>query len=68
MSHFEFVSVAVSIVLALSAARLLTALPQVLSSGRSYWIHALWCLALLFAHMDFWWANSSATDHRAWIQ
>jgi hypothetical protein len=55
MTHFEFISVAVSIVLALSAARLLTALPHVLAPGRRYWIHALWSLALLFAHMDFWW-------------
>lgn len=55
MTQFEFISVAVSIVLALSAARLLTALPHVLAPGRRYWIHALWSLALLFAHMDFWW-------------
>ncbi len=55
MTHFEFISVAVSIVLALSAARLLAALPHVLAPGRRYWIHALWSLALLFAHMDFWW-------------
>ena len=55
MTHFEFISVAVSIVVALSAARLLTALPHVLAPGRRYWIHSLWSLALLFAHMDFWW-------------
>ena len=56
MTQFEFISVAVSIVLALSAARLLAALPHVLAPGRRYWIHALWSLALLFAHMDFWWS------------
>jgi hypothetical protein len=55
MTHFEFISVGVSIVLALSAARLLAALPHVLAPGRRYWIHAMWSLALLFAHMDFWW-------------
>jgi hypothetical protein len=55
MTHFEFISVGVSIVLALSAARLLAALPHVLAPGRRYWIHSLWSLALLFAHMDFWW-------------
>jgi hypothetical protein len=55
MTHFEFISVGVSIVLALSAARLLAALPHVLAPGRRYWIQALWCLTLLFAHMDFWW-------------
>ncbi len=55
MTHFEFVSVAVSIVLALSVARLLAALLHVLAPGRRYWIHSLWSLALLFAHLDFWW-------------
>jgi hypothetical protein len=55
MTHFEFISVGVSIVLALSAARLLAALPHVLAPGRRYWIHSLWSLALLFAHMVFWW-------------
>jgi hypothetical protein len=55
MTHFEFISVAVSIVLALSVARLLSALPHVLTPGRRYWIHALWSVALLFAHLDFWW-------------
>ncbi len=56
MTHFEFISVAVSMVVALSAARLLAALPHVLAPGRRYWIHALWSLALLFTHMDFWWS------------
>jgi hypothetical protein len=66
MTHFEFISVAVSIVLALSAARLLTALPHVLARGRRYWIHALWSLALLFAHMDFWWTIWSYREIDPW--
>ena len=56
MTHFEFISVAVSIVLALSAARLLTALPHVLAPGRRYWVHALWSVTLLSMHLGFWWA------------
>ena len=56
MTHFEFISVALSIVLALSAARLLTALPHVLAPGRRYWVHALWCATLLPIHLGFWWA------------
>ena len=66
MTHFEFISVAVSIVLALSAARLLAALPHVLAPGRRYWIHALWSLALLFAHMDFWWTIWSYREIDPW--
>ena len=56
MTQFEFISVAVSIVLALSAARLLTAIPHVLAPGRRYWIHALWSVLLLLMHLSFWWA------------
>jgi hypothetical protein len=66
MTHFEFISVGVSIVLALSAARLLAALPHVLAPGRRYWIHALWTLALLFAHMDFWWTMWSYREIDPW--
>jgi hypothetical protein len=56
MTHFEFISVALSIVLALSAARLLSALPHVLAPGRRYWVHAVWCATLLPIHLGFWWA------------
>ena len=56
MTQFEFISVAVSIVLALSAARLLAALPHLLASGRRYWVHAAWSLLLLPGHLGFWWA------------
>ena len=56
MTQFEFISVAVSIVLALSAARLLTALPHLLAPGRLYWVHALWSAMLLVGHLGFWWA------------
>ncbi len=56
MTQFEFISVAASIVLALSAARLLAALPHLLAPGRRYWVHALWSMFLLIAHLSFWWA------------
>jgi hypothetical protein len=56
VTQFEFISVAVSIVLGLSAARLLTALPHLLAPDRRYWVHALWWLVLLSMHLGFWWA------------
>lgn len=56
MSQFEFISVAASIVLALSAARLLNALTHLLAPGRRYWVHALWAASLLAIHLGFWWA------------
>jgi hypothetical protein len=66
MSQFEFVSVAVSIVLALSAARLLSSLGHVFAKGRRYWIHALWCLILLAGHLTFWWAIWELHDVESW--
>ena len=55
MTQFEFISVAVSIVLALSLARLLTAVPHLLAPGRRYWVHGLWTAVLLPIHLGFWW-------------
>ena len=66
MTQFEFISVAVSIVLALSAARLLNALPHVLTPGRRYWIHALWSVLLLLMHLSFWWAIWSYREIDPW--
>lgn len=66
MTQFEFVSVAVSIVLALSAARLLSSLGHVLAPGRRYWIHALWCLIMLGGHLTFWWAVWTLHDIESW--
>jgi hypothetical protein len=56
MTQFEFISVAASIVLALSAARLLGAFPHLLAPSRGYWVHALWAVSLLAIHLGFWWA------------
>ncbi len=56
MTHFEFISVAVSIVLALSLARLLSAVPHLLAPGRRYWVPCLWAVSLLAIHLGFWWA------------
>ena len=53
MTQFEYVTVAVSMILALSFARLLGALGHVLAPGRRYWIHALWCLIMLPAPLGF---------------
>ena len=56
MSQFEFVSVAVSIVLALSITRLLTTLPHALARDRRYWVHGVWCFVMLSPHLGFWWS------------
>ena len=55
MTLFEYLSVATSIVLSLSAAQLLSKLRSVLDSGRRYWVHALWTFVLLILHLNIWW-------------
>jgi hypothetical protein len=66
MTHFEFISVAVSIVLALSLARLLTAVPHLLVPGRRYWVHGLWVASLLPVHLGFWWAMWAYREVDPW--
>ena len=66
MTQFEFISVAVSIVLGLSAARLLSAVPYLLAPGRRYWVHVLWSAMLLAGHLGFWWAIWIYRDVDPW--
>ena len=66
MTQFEFISVAVSIVLALSLARLLGAVPHLLAPGRRYWVHGLWAAILLLIHLGFWWAIWAYREVDAW--
>ena len=66
MTQFEFISVAVSIVLAISVARLLSAVPHALAAGRRYWVHGLWVGILLPFHLGFWWAIWAYREVDAW--
>ena len=63
---FEYVSVAFSIVLSLGAATLLRSLPTVFATGRRYWIHATWVVALLFLHALAWWSLWSYSRVESW--
>ena len=60
------VSVAVSIVLALSMARLLSAVPHLLAPDRRYWVPCLWAASLLPIHLGFWWAMWAYREVDAW--
>ena len=55
MSHFEYISVAVSLIYSLILAKLLGALPGALTPGRAYWVHALWIASLFGVTVDSWW-------------
>jgi hypothetical protein len=66
MTIFEYLTVAVSIVLSLGAVRLLDALPAVLDRDRRYWIHAVWIFNILWLHAQFWWAFWSYHSGVSW--
>jgi hypothetical protein len=52
---FEYLSVAVSIVLSLSAAQILVNLRAVFDPRKRYWPHAVWVIIVLFVHLLGWW-------------
>lgn len=54
MSLFEFVTVFVSIILALALARNLDALGSALDLERRYWVHATWVVVKLMTPYGFW--------------
>ena len=64
MTHFEYISVAVSIVLALSIARLLDGVGPALRADGRYWVHVGW-MAQKFTNILLWWWSlwiARATD------
>jgi hypothetical protein len=63
---FEYLSVATSIVLSLSAAQLLTNLRSVLDPSRRYWVHTLWTFFALFVHLIIWWEFWGYRDVASW--
>jgi len=55
MTLFEYISVAVSILISLGIAHLLTRLPDVFDRTRIFWIHAGWVVLLLGILPAHWW-------------
>ena len=66
MTLFEFLTVALSIVLALSAGQLLTNLREVFDPARRYWVHAVWVVHLLVQHILVWWSFWAYRDVESW--
>lgn len=56
MTHFEYIAVAVSIILGLSVIQLLSSLDRVLTKPYRYWLHSLWVLMLFWILVQNWWA------------
>ena len=59
MTLFEYLSVALSIVLSLSALRLVNGLRGGLSANRRYWVHTLWMVVMLGICLSHWWTSWS---------
>lgn len=56
MTHFEYIAVAVSIILGLGVIQLLSNLDQVLARSRRYWLHSAWVFMLFWILVQNWWA------------
>jgi hypothetical protein len=66
LTLFEYLSVAVSIVLSLSAAQILANVRAVLDPERRYWIHTLWVAIALYVHVIIWWEFWAFRDVPSW--
>ncbi len=66
MTLFEFVTVAVSIVLSFGIVRLLDGLRPAFDAGRRYWAHAIWLVITLNGHVMTWWTLWSLARDVEW--
>ncbi|MCP5056906.1 MAG: hypothetical protein GY937_09315 [bacterium] len=66
LSHFEYVTVFLSILLALAAADVLAGLGRLIRERehvRIYWVHVAWMLLLILAVTQSWWAIWNVRVH-----
>ena len=56
MTHFEYIAVAVSIILGLGVIQLLSNLDRVFAQPNRYWLHSAWVLMLFWVLVQNWWA------------
>ena len=66
MTLFEFLTVAVCIVLGLGLVRLMDGLGGVLRSPSRYWIHLAVLLGLIACHLFYWWSLWSFHEYPDW--
>ena len=65
MSLFEYISVAISIILALGVARLLTSMIDLVRIRKTvtwHWIPLVWAFAILIIQFQFWWQIYAIDD------
>ena len=69
MTSFEYLSVAISIVLGLGLAQVLGGLSAAARSWKNvtpYWVHAVWVFLILLLHIQTWWAIWDFSGDRTW--
>jgi hypothetical protein len=66
LTLFEYLSVALSIVLSLSAAQILGSLQSVIRPGTRYWVHAVWVGVALYTHVILWWEFWAFREVASW--
>ena len=62
MSHFEYVSVAVALIYALTVGRLLTVVSSAFDRRSRYWVHSGWVVTLLLVCVLQWWMLWNASQ------
>ena len=66
MTLFEYLSVAVSIVLALGLGKLVSSLPATFAPDRRDWLHANFVLLIATTHLLMWWNLWSLRALSSW--
>jgi hypothetical protein len=66
MSLFEYLAVAISIVLGFSLTHLLGSVPSVFGTSRRYSVHAVFFVFLVLLHPQLWWALWDLHDDSSW--
>ena len=66
VSQFEYLSIAISMVFAISVSRQVAAIPYVFSKSRWDWLYAGYFLAILLMQWQFWWRMWSFQSIEVW--
>ncbi len=67
MTIFEYLSVAISIVLSLAIVRLVNGTPHFTTSPKRYWVHAAWVVASAINIVVMWWNMWAFRQIEDWI-
>ena len=66
MTFFEYITVAISIVLALAVARTIDGLRSAFSRDSRYWVHASWVVIKITNPITYWWGIWRFRDITEW--